>query len=316
MFALGWMPAPDEDQARTWRELADANAINMLSPRVGTAVVDDAHRDEWAAEICVMLRSLAHPGVNIHGRGPLRKELENAARPDPLLASPSRVHTAALLVGSAKIKGTSASENLARALAQRLEIENVATELHFATEFVHTGKAETMAASIAKADLFVLVTPLYIDALPALVVRALDSVVHARAASPPGMFATIINCGFPEPEHTRTAMRITHHFASAGAYHWAGGLPLGGGGYIKPKVPLDAQHGPAIHVRRALDAAAPALAAGDNVPELALVRMMESPMPDFVYRLIADLGWRYQVHQHGLAQRELRARPLDHPASP
>jgi len=35
MFALGWMPNADEEQARTWHLLADANAVNMLAPRVG-----------------------------------------------------------------------------------------------------------------------------------------------------------------------------------------------------------------------------------------------------------------------------------------
>ena len=39
--------------------------------------------------------------------------------------------------------------------------------------------------------------------------------------------------------------------------------------------------------------------------------MATSPMPDAVYRLIGDFGWRYQAHKNGLAQAALRARPLD-----
>ena len=308
LYALGWMPRLDPAEARTWCELADGNAINMLASSVGAVVVDDEHRDEWPAEVCAMLMSGARPGENIHARGPLREALVEAARPEPTPTTPTRTRVAALLVGSAKIKGTSASEVLAAALAARMQGEGVTTELHFATDFVHDKKAAAVASQIAKADLFVLVTPLYVDALPALVVHALDHVARVGTAA---RFAAIVNCGFPEPEQVRTAMKIARHFCARTGYHWAGGLPLGGGGYLKPGVPLDEQHGPAEHVKRALDIAATALAGGGDVPEAAIELMMKAPIPDLAYRLMGDLGWRYQAYQHGLAQRDLRARPLD-----
>lgn len=67
----------------------------------------------------------------------------------------------------------------------------------------------------------------------------------------PAQFAALVNCGFPEPEHTRTAFSIGRHFAAAAGYTWSGGLPLGGGGAINSATPLDLQHGPAEHVKRA-----------------------------------------------------------------
>ncbi|MCA9674359.1 MAG: NAD(P)H-dependent oxidoreductase [Kofleriaceae bacterium] len=313
LYALGWLPAPDLAQARTWHDLADANALNMLAARVGSAVVDDTARDDWPAAIRAMLASETRPGTSIHGRDPLRDALFVAARPTPLLDPPVPTRRVALVVGSAKIKGTSASERIARDLGDLLQCQGVEAELHFATEFIHDrGRARAAARSIADADLFVMVTPLYVDALPALATHALELVARERAASaPPARFVAVVNCGFPEPEQTRTAMRIAHHFATQARYHWAGGLPLGGGGVVKPDVPLDEQHGPAAHVHQALVAAATPLAGGDVVPGAALRLMARSPLPDVAYRLIGDLGWRYQVHQHGLSQRALRARPLD-----
>jgi multimeric flavodoxin WrbA len=310
LFALGWLPAPDPAQARLWGTLADANALNMLASRVGATVVDDLHRDEWAAEVCAMLSSLAHPGANIQARGPLRDDLLAAARPAPSAARPLRTRRAAFLVGSAKIEGTSLSENLARSLAERMKREGVDVEIHFATDFVHDGKAAMTVRAIVQADLFVLVTPLYVDAVPALATRALELVAKARPAAG-ARFVAIVNCGFPEPEQTRTAMRIARTFADAAGYHWAGGLPLGGGGAVKPDVPLDQQHGAAGHVKRALDAAALALVLGADVPADALELMIAPAIPDFAYRLMGDLGWRYRAHRNGLAQRELHARPLD-----
>ena len=49
-------------------------------------------------------------------------------------------------------------------------------------------------------------------------------------------------------------------------------------------------------------------------PPEALEEIVKAPIPDAAYRMIGDLGWRWQVHRHGLPQSELHARPLDHEA--
>jgi multimeric flavodoxin WrbA len=311
LFKLGWMPHLDPDTVRTWCELADANAINLMAPHVGAIVVDDAGRPRWGENVRSLLASVAVPGASIAARAPLRQALIAASGASSRV-SPAPPRTAALVIGSAKAKGTSLSENLARALRARLEAEGVTTSLHAATSFLREDPARRAAREVAAADLFVLVTPLYVDAFPALATHALEVIAAARSGSPaPAQFAVLVNCGFPEPEHVRTALAIARQFAAAARYDWAGGLPLGGGGAVNPLVSLDAQRGPADHVRSALDLAVPCLARGEAIPSDAIGRMVASPMPDAVYRLIGDLGWRYQVHKNGLSQAALRARPLD-----
>lgn len=313
LFALGWLPHADVEQTKTWRDLADANAINMLAPTVGAAVLHDAERASWESTIRAMLAAQAHPGEGIHARAPLREALMAAARPAPLKAPATQTRTAAVLVGSSKIKGTSVSEALARATLARLERHGVTPQLHFATDFLHDGaKAHDAAVAVAGADLFILATPLYVDSFPALATRALEKVAAARVdRRPPASFVALVNCGFPEPEHTRTALAMGRHFSNAAGYVWAGGLALGGGGAINPGTPLDEQHGPAEHVKRALDAAVPALARGGCLPDEALALMVQAAIPDALYRVMGDLGWRHRAHQNGLAQAALRARPLD-----
>ena len=309
-YALGWMPRPDAGSERTWRELTDANALNLCAPRFGAAVVTDENRAEWGERAGALLDSEEIPGASIAGRGGLREALLMTTMGDGLAGPPPR--TAALIVGSAKVQGTSVSENLARALQARLEAAGVATELHFAVEFLHAERAAATARALAAADLLVLVSPLYVDAWPALATQALESIAAARAASPAaGRFAAVVNCGFPEAEHNRTALRIARHFAAAAGYGWSGGLALGGGGTLNPRVPLDQQHGPAQHVITALDLAAPCLARGECVPREAIEQMASAPMPDALYRMAGDLGWRYQVWKNGLGQAALHARPLD-----
>lgn len=170
---------------------------------------------------------------------------------------------------------------------------------------------------MAASHLLFLVTPLYVDALPSLTTHALELIAAARQSSeartPLPHFAALINCGFPEAEQTRTAMRIVRHFADQAGYLWAGGLPLGGGGVLSPTSSLDTPTGAVTNVVRALNEAIPALAATGVIPVAAIETMATSVMPDVFYRLVADLGWRWQAHKHGIAQRELHARPLDHP---
>jgi len=309
-YALGWLPRPDAEQSRTWSELADANALNMVAPRVGSVVVDDTTPESWPAAIAEMLASTERPGSRITQRAPLRTALLEAARATTSTVAPIR--TAAIVVGSAKVKGTSVSENLARALATRLERVSIEPRLHFATEFIHEGTtAHTAARAIAASDLFVLVSPLYVDSLPALATHALELIAEARAElTAPAKFVLLMNCGFPEPEQNRTVLRIGAHFARAAGYQWAGGLALGGGGVVDPRVAIDAQYGPREHIKRALDVAVAGLAKGGVVPEEASVAMAESPLPDLAYRVMGDLGWRQLAWKQGVAQRELRARPL------
>jgi multimeric flavodoxin WrbA len=314
MFAVGTLPVASAAMAETFEALSDANAINFLAPERGAVVLLDADPGAWAGAIRRMLESPRTPGAGITARSPLRRMLLEAAAADPAAATGVHARRAAILVGSAKIKGTSASEVMARALADRLAAASVPSELHFATEFVHDDmRTMRTAQAIAACDLFVLVTPLYVDSLPALATHALELVERARAAEhAPARFAIVVNCGFPEAEQNRTALRIAHHFASRAGYGWAGGLPLGCGGAVKPDRPLDAQGGPVVHVVRALDLAAPALAAGAAIPRDAVEAMAASPMPDAVYRVAGDLGWRWLAYRNGLPQRELHARPLDH----
>ncbi|OYW20460.1 MAG: hypothetical protein B7Z52_02270, partial [Burkholderiales bacterium 12-64-5] len=203
-FALGWVPVADAGVSGTWAALADANALNMLAPHVGAAVVDDSAPSGWPAAIREMLASTAVPGSLITGRAPLRAALLEVAM-GSVASNPAKAPSkAVIVVGSAKIKGTSLSENVTRAMADRLVKQGVATDIRFATDFLHDEKARNTAREVAEAELFVLVTPLYVDSFPALATRALEWVAKARAeTTAPGRFAVMVNCGFPEPEHNR-----------------------------------------------------------------------------------------------------------------
>lgn len=321
LFAIGWLPVPDAAQAHTFAALTDANAVNYLSPQCGTAVVDAEHESDWPNAIRTMLEHPLTPGASIVSRADLRRALMAAATPGPHAGDAGPIRRASILIGSPKARGTSASEALARGVDARLRVAGVITSTHVATGFVHArASALAAAADMAASDLLFLVTPLYVDALPSLTTHALELIAAARKSSeartPSPHVAALINCGFPEAEQTRTAMGIVRHFAEQAGYRWAGGLPLGGGGVVSPTASLDKPAGAVANVVRALNTAIPALAATGAIPVDAVETMATSVMPDAFYRLVGDLGWRWQAHQHGIAQRELHARPLDQPDQP
>lgn len=314
LYAVGWQPRATAEEAGTFDALTDANAVNYLSPLCASAVVDAEHEEAWATVIRGALSRPRVPGATITGRSPLKDELLSASAPDTARAIAGPVRRASLLVGSPKAKGTSASGVLAHAIDARLIAAGVDTTLHHATAFVHDRPpARAAAADLAASELLVLVTPLYVDAFPSLTTHALELIADTRLRSgaPPARLCALVNCGFPEAEQTRTAMRIARHFADAAGYVWAGGLPLGGGGAITPGTSLEKPNGPVANVVRALDVAVPTLVSTGVLPADAIRTMASSVMPDAFYRLFGDLGWRWQAHRNGLAQRDLHAAPLD-----
>ncbi len=312
LFSVAWSERTPPDEAITFGDLNDANAINYLAPERGSVALDESGRESWGDSIREMLVHPRVPGADVGGRDDLRRALITASTPEAFTAT-GHARKLARLVGSAKPKGTSASEVLARAVEKRLAAAQVETELHFATEFVHDdARSLARAEAIAACDAFMLVTPLYADSLPALATHALELIARVRATTAEtARFYMLVNCGFPEAEQNRTAMRIARHFSARARYAWAGGLPFGAGGMVMPDTDLDAPHGPTAGVVRALDLAAKAIAEGGALPAAAIESIAKPAMPEVLYRIAGDVGWRWQAYQNGLAQRELHEHPLD-----
>jgi hypothetical protein len=218
---------------------------------------------------------------------------------------------AVLLVGSAKPAGQSTSESLARYLAARLEAGGTATRILPVNRTRKAAEDLRLFAALADADLFMLVTPLYVDSLPYLVTRTLEVVAADRELSSPRpcLFVPVINCGFPEARQCATALAITRRFAQQAGFTWRGGLAIGEGGAIDGRR-LEDLGGMARQLRAGLDLAASALLRGEPVPAEAVARVAKPMMPAVVYTVMGNLGWRRQASRHG-ARGSLAARPYE-----
>ena len=89
---------------------------------------------------------------------------------------------------------------------------------------------------ISKADAIVIVFPLYIFCLPAMLIRFLEDYYHyysktRKIAGNQKVYA-IVNCGFPEAEINREAVRVIQSFSRHINAEYRFGVLIGSGGML------------------------------------------------------------------------------------
>jgi NAD(P)H-dependent FMN reductase len=292
-LAVGWLPAPDAQAEAVFKHLVRRNAINFYAPKTATAIVYAGQRD---AEIQAVLQN----SLNTLSRG---ARPEAPALPTiPTHGTDEPIRHALLLVGSPRTRASS-SHALGGYVFEHLSARSIQVE----TIFLHTvlrssEKMEALFSAVDAADLVLLAFPLYVDSLPAPVISALEQIAAHRAAQPSqhtALFSAIANCGFPEAAHNATALAICAQFARQAGFIWAGGLALGAGEGLVHGAPLTTAGGPAVPIKKALDLAAVALAAGEALPPAAAELLAKPVIPGWLYRLIGQYGWVQQAKKFG-----------------
>ena len=218
---------------------------------------------------------------------------------------------AVLLVGSARPRGTGNSEAIGNYLLARLADGGMDTEVLHVSRTQRPEKEQKLLQAVDGADLFVLSTPLYVDALPYLVTRCAERIAAHRTAMPEPSevgFLAMVNCGFPEWEQTKTALEICRVFARQSDFTWMGGLGYGAGEAIGGR-PLEEVGGLTRSLRQGLDLAAEALLAGEMVPEEAQALLARPIVPSRLYTALGTLGSLRAARRQG-ALGKLGDRPL------
>ena len=305
---------PDADNEKTLRVLVTRNAINFASPVHAVSVIG---RRTAAAQVFGECDTLAATLTT----PPLHPEPVHITNVDELLpaiplspdgAPPTRV---LLLIGSAKPHGTSTSEALGTQLMASLATRGVEGEVRLVSRVTHSDTTlARFAAELRTHELLVIASPIYIDALPALVTKTLEAIAADRAGirePPPLTVALILNCGFPEARHTSVARTITALFARTARARWAGALQLGGGGVINGRRLEQIGH-LAAHLPPLLDDAAASLAEGRCLSPVTREAFSEPLMPAALYMMAGDAGWLWtSLHENSLTrlwQRPAEAR--------
>ena len=292
-----------------FRTLVERNVLNLQvhSPFVAFADALDPVRFRAMADDALAHLTADHPDHHWKTLEPL-PAVDGAAGPDV------GNRNAVLWVGSAKKRGTSTSEAVGTALTRRLERRGwQCRTVHAATvtKLGRSGSVELVDAA-RSASLLVLASPVYVDCLPALVLKGLGDLVDASGGGVGPAVLPIVQCGFPEATHTRLAVEILAQAVSGAGWAWAGHLAFGAGGFIDG---ADIDAGRRFQkLQQALDQVAAALDAGEPVPPDVTSALSEPLVNPAVYRWMGDVGWLAQAARHG-ALTDLWQRPFASPTA-
>ena len=321
LIGIGVQERPDPEEAEIFRTLVGRNAINFHAPSFAAEVFPADEPPDLARRRLESLLTREDPlpfGAAVDSLGP--RPADSKSAPCGELVS----KRALLIVGSPKVKSVSTSSVLGGYLMERLRGLGWQVEaLTLSASLSKKGGEEELLAAAARADLVVLAFPLYIDALPFLVTRALEAIAQHRRCEPAPRaqrLFVLCNNGFPEARQCWPALAICRRFSLQIGMAWSGGLALGAGEALSGGEPLSAggSNGrpPTKHVMAALDLAAEALAGGEPLPEEAQRLLEKSPIPFIPFPLwvwlFARLGghsWHQRASQFGVARRELHNRP-------
>ncbi|NLI53148.1 MAG: flavodoxin [Clostridiales bacterium] len=164
--------------------------------------------------------------------------------------------------------------------------------------------------SMAQADAIVLIFPLYFFCMPAMLTRFLqDFAAESPKTDHAASVYAIVNCGFPEPEINREAMRVVERFAIRTGRTFLGGVMTGCGGMV-----LGAQGAPFMRsvmepVERLFQRAGrDALA---DTPEPVQVDSVTVRFPRKLYFIAGNAGWRGMARKNKLKKPDLYRKPYE-----
>ncbi|MEG6523938.1 hypothetical protein [Desulfotomaculum sp. 1211_IL3151] len=193
-------------------------------------------------------------------------------------------------------------------LIEKMEgILNLKIDAYQATQLIRQEKISESIAEIFTADALLIVFPLYVDSLPAPLIKLLtimEETAKAANLSLPVVYA-ICNCGFYEAEHTRPALHMLRHFALRAGLTWGYGIGIGGGGFVQ-STSKNMAKGPGANIYAALCTLGEVIR-NNSAEEREDVFVMPK-IPRFLYKIGGNIGWRQMAKQNGVG-RKLHARP-------
>ncbi|TDO73379.1 flavodoxin-like protein [Halanaerobium saccharolyticum] len=213
---------------------------------------------------------------------------------------------AILLIGSPKGKD-SFSASLGSYLLSKVEEYDVSIEKVYLHSEINTeAKRIQFLDKIEETDIIILAAPLYVDTLPAKVIRTLSLIAENRKninsdhsdLETDKSFAVIVNCGFPEAEQNKTAFKVYEQFAKEAGFKYLGGISIGMGGVVSGRSLLE-MGGMSSDLIKGLERAADDIVRSHRFSD-SVIEKTSKPMisPKWIYTLVGNFSWRYQAFQN------------------
>jgi hypothetical protein len=208
-----------------------------------------------------------------------------------------------LLIGSPRGK-ESTSASLGNYLISKLEELGLKSETLYIHRLVNRKeKINELLQGVERADLVVLSFPLYVDSLPAPVIKALEQIIanNTILSEKSKSFVAIANNGFPEASQNEVALEICRVFSRECGFTWKGGIAVAGGP-IGGR-PLQERGGMVRNIIKGLEIAAQALKDDREIPQEAIELTSKSILPSSLYRFIGNFSWKRMAKRYGAKDR-------------
>ena len=165
-------------------------------------------------------------------------------------------------------------------------------------------------AELLHADAIILLFPLYFFCMPAMLTRFLQdfAVLYPTTDHETSVYA-IVNCGFPEPEINREAMRVVECFAHKTGMLFGGGVMVGCGGMLLAAKdapfmrPIFEQiNGMLLRVKH--DCLS-------STPKESKIVSVAAKFPRALYFIAGNAGWKSTARKNHLKPKDLYKKPYE-----
>jgi len=212
---------------------------------------------------------------------------------------------ALLLIGSPRGK-MSTSYSLGSFLLEILKEKGWETQNQHIQKSLKTQDGKNkLLSQMDCSDIIILTFPLYVDTLPAPVIEMMELIrkhYELKEKSNKQRLVTIVNSGFPEPDHSNIAITNCKIFCRETGIDWAGGLTIGGGEAIAGR-PLKEVKGMARKIIKALDFTAKALSSEKPIPNKALELTSKPLVPKWLYLFAGTRMWKSKAKKNGAIKK-------------
>jgi len=177
--------------------------------------------------------------------------------------------------------------------------------IYHANRLIEQKNCSKELSNILNSEILLFVFPLYVDSLPAPLIKLLTMIEEERILIEQKekdigkkfpIVYTIVNCGFFEAEHNSIAMDIIKNFSNSVGMDWGYGIAIGGGPYIASNSKFISKNGFSSNVFNAFCELKIAMENKDTKKENVFI----SPkMSRFIYKFAGNLSWYRMALKHG-----------------
>lgn len=166
-------------------------------------------------------------------------------------------------------------------------------------------KWQDALAAASQCDALVIAFPLYVDAIPAHLLRYLEQLEeYLRAHESPHscMVYVIVNCGFFEGNQTNLAIKMMQCWQRRAGLVWGGGLGIGGGEMLAGLESVPAGSGPLKSLGQQLKAFAGLIAARES----GETRYCNPNFPRFLFIRAGNASWNVYGKRNGISKNDIK----------